>query len=57
MPNKYTRPHSHERVQAVERIRRAQQDEQKALTTVPFIWWTGCQLASGSLSQAPQPKA
>jgi len=34
MPEKYTRPHSHERVQAVERMRREQQAEREALEVV-----------------------
>ena len=34
MPEKYTRPHSHERVQAVERMRRERQDEREALAVV-----------------------
>ena len=34
MPEKYTRPHSHERVQAVERMRRRQQEQDEALDAV-----------------------
>src|SRR5262249_19797147 len=34
MPEKYTRPHSHERVQAVERMRRKAQDERDATDAV-----------------------
>ena len=34
MPEKYTRGHNHERVQAVERMRRAAQDEREALAVV-----------------------
>jgi hypothetical protein len=34
MPEKYRRPHTHERVQAVEKMRRAWQDEREALATV-----------------------
>jgi hypothetical protein len=34
MPEKYRRPHHHERVQAVERMRRASQEEREALATV-----------------------
>jgi len=34
MPEKYRRPHSHERVQAIERMRRAWQAERDALATV-----------------------
>jgi len=34
MPEKYTRPHSHERVQAVERMRRRQQAHNEALDAV-----------------------
>ena len=34
MPEKYTRGHSHERVQAVERMRRAARDEREALAVV-----------------------
>lgn len=34
MPEKYTRPHSHERVQAVERMRRERQAESEALDAV-----------------------
>jgi hypothetical protein len=34
MPEKYTRPHSHERVQAVERMRREQQAHDEALDAV-----------------------
>jgi hypothetical protein len=34
VPDKYRRPHSHERVQAVERMRRAAQDEREALDAV-----------------------
>jgi hypothetical protein len=34
MPERYRRPHSHERVQSVERMRRAWEAEQDALVTV-----------------------
>jgi hypothetical protein len=34
MPEKFTRSHSHERVQAVERMQRAAQDEREALAVV-----------------------
>lgn len=34
MPEKYRRPHSHERVQAVERMKRAWEAERDALATV-----------------------
>lgn len=34
MPEKYTRPHSHERVQVVERMRREQQAQEEALDAV-----------------------
>jgi len=34
MPEKYRREYSHERVQAVERIRRAARDEREALAVV-----------------------
>jgi hypothetical protein len=34
MPEKYRRPHTHERVQAIERMQRAWQDEREALATV-----------------------
>jgi hypothetical protein len=34
MPEKYCRPHHHERVQAVERMRRAWEAERGALATV-----------------------
>src|SRR5262245_44087421 len=34
MPEKYTRSHSHERVQAVERMRRAARDEREAVAVV-----------------------
>ena len=34
MPEKYRRPHSHERVQAVERMQRQWMDERDALATV-----------------------
>ena len=34
MPEKYTRPHSHERVQTVERMKAAWQAEREALATV-----------------------
>ena len=34
MPEKYTRPHSHERVQAIERMRRQQREREEALDAV-----------------------
>jgi len=34
VPEKYTRPHTHERVQAVERMRREQQAQRQALDVV-----------------------
>ena len=34
MPDKYQRPHSHERVQAVERMKRDWQAQRQALATV-----------------------
>jgi hypothetical protein len=34
MPEKYQRPHWHERVQAIERMKRAQEDERDALAVV-----------------------
>ena len=34
MPDKYQRPHSHERVQAVERMKRDWQAQREALATV-----------------------
>lgn len=37
MPEKYTRPHSHERVQAVERMRRVKREEGEALAA-GLLW-------------------
>ena len=45
MPEKYRRPHNHERVQAVERMKRAWRDERDALATVRHF---NAKLSAGS---------
>ena len=40
MPEKYRRPHNHERLQAIERMRREWEAQRGALATARrFKWW------------------